>query len=566
MNRWCCLLSLVASVPSVGCSSDPGDRPTTTVGVGGSASGGTGEGGDLAGGGANGSEGGTGASGSAGGSGATGGNGSGGAHVCNPGAKEVCYDGPPATVELGPCLPGVRSCAADGAAWGACEGQVLPVAEICGTGWDDDCDGAVNEEGQDCDHPWLFAYSGASFGATATNLAVGAAGDVVFTAHGEAVDFGKGPQAGPSHVVKLAGDGNFAWSWSYDGNETSMDVDAAGNVVVAGLVLGHGDLGKGPIGDGAQLYAYVSKLDAAGKLLSSEHLPISPHFSFVPVSIATDPAGDIYMAAQFHGKVTLGGVTLSSAGSYDWFLAKLDADLKVQWVKQVGGVDASLSITDLDVDAAGNLFVSGMAGGALPGWGISTADVVQGFIVQLWPDASLAWSRSFGTNPKVPTVTERIDLDAQGNVVATGTFSGSVDFGGGALVAPGEVGRFLVRLDPTGGHLWSTSWTSQPRSAPLAARPHGETVFGGYLEGGSPVILDGQAFPAPTMLLGGMDEKGSLAVSQVFDMPGQPTHIAVDTDGGTILAGMFTGAIDLGFGAAKSSVAGQTMFVGKLPN
>jgi hypothetical protein len=209
--------------------------------------------------------------------------------------------------------------------------------------------------------------------------------------------------------------------------------------------------------------------------------------------------------------------------------------------------------------------VSGTALGDIPAWGISTSDREQGFVAKLQPDGSLAWSNSYGTSPDVPTVMDRIDLDAQGKVVATGTFSGTVDFGGGSLVVPGELGRFLLRLDPAGGHLWSTSWTSQPRSAALAARPGGETVFGGYLEGGSPVI-DGQPFPAPTMLLGGMSTKGDLAVSQVFDVPGQPSHMAVDLDGGTIVAGTFTGAIDLGFAAATSSVSGQTMFVAKLPN
>lgn len=70
--------------------------------------------------------------------------------VCAPGSAEPCYAGPTGTMGVGACIAGTRTCAADGLAWGACAGEVLPAAETCATPVDDDCDGSVNEEGAGC--------------------------------------------------------------------------------------------------------------------------------------------------------------------------------------------------------------------------------------------------------------------------------------------------------------------------------------------------------------------------------------------------------------------------------
>ncbi len=65
-----------------------------------------------------------------------------GACECTPGATEPCYDGPAGTLGVAACKGGVRTCAPS-AAWGACEGEIVPTPEAC-NGQDDDCDGQID--------------------------------------------------------------------------------------------------------------------------------------------------------------------------------------------------------------------------------------------------------------------------------------------------------------------------------------------------------------------------------------------------------------------------------------
>jgi hypothetical protein len=129
---------------------DEGQGGTSAAGKGGnggiedmaSASGAGGRGGEST----SGSGGGAATSGSGGGAATSGavtsGGGGGGAGSCMPGTFKNCaYSGPAPTENKGPCKAATQSCS--NGMWGACQGEVIPIAETC-NGIDDDCDGSVD--------------------------------------------------------------------------------------------------------------------------------------------------------------------------------------------------------------------------------------------------------------------------------------------------------------------------------------------------------------------------------------------------------------------------------------
>lgn len=66
--------------------------------------------------------------------------------LCLPGSVDPCYEGPAGTEGVGPCKAGTRTCNALGTAYYLCEGQVLPVEEICNNGINDNCAGPVDSD------------------------------------------------------------------------------------------------------------------------------------------------------------------------------------------------------------------------------------------------------------------------------------------------------------------------------------------------------------------------------------------------------------------------------------
>jgi len=92
--------------------------------------------------------------------------------IIDEGLTKGCYSGPPETLNVGECLPGILTCVAG--QWGSmvpinvfgevfvedhCEGEVLPQEEIC-NGKDDDCDGVIEEELTETDIVFIVDLSG----------------------------------------------------------------------------------------------------------------------------------------------------------------------------------------------------------------------------------------------------------------------------------------------------------------------------------------------------------------------------------------------------------------------
>jgi hypothetical protein len=64
---------------------------------------------------------------------------------CTPGKVSKCYSGTDATQNVGACQDGNKTCQPD-MNWGPCEGEIVPIAEVCGNGIDDNCSGKIDED------------------------------------------------------------------------------------------------------------------------------------------------------------------------------------------------------------------------------------------------------------------------------------------------------------------------------------------------------------------------------------------------------------------------------------
>jgi hypothetical protein len=287
----------------------------------------------------------------------------------------------------------------------------------------------------------------------------------------------------------------------------------------------------------------------------------------IATGIATDAAGNVFVAGRFAGTVDFGGGPLTSAGGTDIFVVKLDASGSHLWSKRFGdGSDQGAH--SLAIDGSGGVVLTGyvsgatdFGGGSLPGGG--GKDV---FVAKLDASGGHVWSRRFGDANDQEALS--IAMDEMGDVLITGRFSGTMDLGGGLLTSAGGTDIFVAKLDAGGAHVWSkrVGDANDQGGRGIAVNSAGSTLITGYAIGssdfgGGPLTSAGgdDAFVAQLDADGG--QSWSANFGDASEQDGR--SIAVAPADQVVVAGYFLGAMDFGDGPLTSAGLGD-VFVAKL--
>ena len=175
------------------------------------------------------------------------------------------------------------------------------------------------------------------------------------------------------------------------------------------------------------------------------------------------------------------------------------------------------------------------------------------------------WSKGFGDGSH--QAAEAVAVDASGNVIVTGNFEGTVDFGGGALTSAGSGDIFVAKFGSDGAHLWSKCFGDGSIKIAYAVvdDASGNVIVTGYIE--DTVDFGGGALTSA----GGWDifvakfgSEGAHLWSKRFgDGSDQAAEaVAVDASGNAMVTGYFDGTVDFG-GGALTSAGSFDIFVAK---
>jgi len=171
-------------------------------------------------------------------------------------------------------------------------------------------------------------------------------------------------------------------------------------------------------------------------------------------SVATDGTGNVYMTGLFLGTVDFGGGPLTSVGDYDLFVAKFDAAGNHLWSQRFGDPSAQYAYA-VTTDGSDNVIVTGVFVGTVDfgGGGLTCAGDFDIFVAKFDAAGNHIWSRSFGDTDF--DFGWSVATDGSDNVYLSGYFYGTVDFGGGVLTSAGYSDIFVAKFDAAGVHLWS---------------------------------------------------------------------------------------------------------------
>jgi outer membrane protein assembly factor BamB len=347
----------------------------------------------------------------------------------------------------------------------------MQCADTLGCAVDGDCQSGICQGGKCAAIAWSKSFPVTGVMSSVTNLGVATdgLGNVLLAGNFDGtVNFGMMPLTSAGAIAKFDPNGKPLWSKALVGGGggsaiAGMTADAMGLVYLTGALVGSLNLGgncniSAPAS--AKGSAFVVKLDMNGLPLPTF---LCERFGDTGVlegtAVAVDGTGNILVSGLLLGDATFGTTMLTAGTSLDdRFVVKLDAMGNPLWAQAF----PSSAIRSVAFDPMGNVLLAAFPLGptSLGGPMLMTMESPDLCVAKLDPSGKHVWSKCFGVggggSPLVQDAS--IAVDAQGNLFLGGGFSGGLDFGGGPLMAMGNImgkDAFLAKLDPTGAHLFS---------------------------------------------------------------------------------------------------------------
>lgn len=254
-------------------------------------------------------------------------------------------------------------------------------------------------------------------------------------------------------VVKLNAQGNFVWAKQFGGSSSDqglgISVDQSGNSYVTGYFQDGASFGNVTLTGQGQ--AFVLKLDSGGNVLWA--VQAGGDSSDVGFGVAVDTLGNSYVTGYFNLSANFEGTTLTSNGSGDVFVMKLDSSGSLVWVTQAGGTGFDQS-RDIVVDSLGNSYVIGSFSdtATFGNIAITSNGFEDAFVMKLTSDGSVVWVRGGGGTGSDQGF--GIAVDGLGNSYATGSFDKTATFEDRTLTSRGFLDVFVIKVNNEGHVVW----------------------------------------------------------------------------------------------------------------
>lgn len=282
---------------------------------------------------------------------------------------------------------------------------------------------------------------------SARDVAIDGAGNVVIV----------GALGDRPHIEKRDGAGKPLWTLPMAVNgiasATAVAIDDRGQTFVVGDLDGTLMTGQAMLSGTEDVF--FLELDTTGAVVDART------FSSVgtqrAVDVAAGPLGQIAIASNFVGTVTLGGAVFTSGGDWDGYVTVLGETREAQKSIVFSGPSAQ-DVGGVVYDGPGHLFVAGSFHGAMQlvtssGSGnvpVVSAGAADVFVTRL-EDVFLApvWIERYGDAQQQEVA--GIASDVRGGVTVAGSFSGTLDLGGSPLFSAGGMDAFFATFDQDGG-------------------------------------------------------------------------------------------------------------------
>lgn len=287
-------------------------------------------------------------------------------------------------------------------------------------------------------------------------------------------------------TASYAPDGQLQWVRTAGGagqdEAQCVQTDGNGNVYVSGEIWSAATFGDTTITSAGYRDAFLVKYDNDGAFQWAQRF--GGEYYETGNGLAVAPDGRIYLGGFFNRDADFAGDTLTSLGESDLYLAALEPNGALRWVRAFGGPEDA-NCKGLAVDGDGNIYLGGdfEAEMALDGLSVTSRGHYDACLAKVAPDGTPLWALSMGSAGFEEGW--RPAIDAQGNIFFTGGFQETADFGPAQLVSSGGIDVFLAKFNPEGNLLWAekAGGSGMELGTTVAIAPNGALYVVGAFDG-----------------------------------------------------------------------------------
>lgn len=307
---------------------------------------------------------------------------------------------------------------------------------------------------------FLSTFGGSGNVTDVAGVAIDSSDNIYITGTSEGTNiFGKNVTSGTTRdifVAKLNSSGVVQWVYTAGGTGADrgrkIALDSSGNIYVAGYYENTVDFGGGNITSNGSWDAFLLKLNSSGTFQWVKSYGASNND--LGRDVAIDSNDNIYLTGNFRGTVDFGGGDVSSnpsANAYI-FLVKFNSSGVFQWVYTAGGTGVD-DVRSLALDSSDNPYITGSFQSTVNfgGGNTTAANTNDLFILKL--NSSGAYQSIYTSNIDTTQKAKGLFIDSSGNVYATGIFQNTVNFGGGNIISSGQ-DIYLLKLNSSLAFQW----------------------------------------------------------------------------------------------------------------
>ncbi len=288
--------------------------------------------------------------------------------------------------------------------------------------------------------------------------------------------------------------------------------------------------------------------------------------------IVTDMHGSVYITGSFYGTVDfnsshLGGAVPNNISSNpltfpDVYIAKYDAGGNNLWAKAFGGIESDNGQT-IGMDADGHIYISGTYTGTanFDGFSLQAPGPLGYFFAKFDGEGNCLWAADL-VQTQSSLVVESAYTDNNGNTFLTGYFYESVLFGDINLVSAGNADIFVAKVDSSGEVLWAKGMggSSNDRSKGISSDQDGHIYISGS-HANNATFCDITIEDYAGFVLK-MDQDGNCIDLFNIGTGAYDVSVSVDSDGHLYVGASFVNQVVVG-DQTLTSAGGSDMYVAR---